>query len=177
METRDLELRAVNAAGQGLRVVYSFQTDRWQHRIDQVNNERAIPAWQSVEGSAHDDWPCSPALQDLSLETLPDGRQVIFLVGKAGTSHWSASIEAVAEPPQLIFDLACRHGATPGQLGSRYELLASDAAIQFTQSDLASTQVASVDNAFQIAPQLTPDPKPQQTTRWKYVARLGHRPG
>lgn len=169
MDARETELRAVDASGHGLRVVFTFEHDRWRHRIDQVDGEQVTTVWQSVEGTAQDDWPASPALQDLSRETLPDGRQVIFLVGKAGSSHWSASIEAVSEPPQLVFDIACRHGATPGYLGSRYVATTSAAAIAFAQSDLASTEFRQQADGMTITPALVASSKPLQTTRWKYV--------
>lgn len=169
MDARETELRAVDAAGRGLRVVFTFEHDRWRHRIDQIVGEQGTTVWRSVEGTAHDDWPASPALQDLSLETLPNGRQVIFLVGKAGSSHWSASIEAANEPPRLIFDVACRHGAAPGYLGSQYAASTSDAAIAFAKSDLASTQLTIHEQSAVVTPELASSLKPLQTTRWKYV--------
>lgn len=172
MDAREVELCALNAAGRGLRVVFTFQGDRWRHRLDDVDGETITPVWQSLEGSGHDDWPPSPALQDLSLETLPDGRQVIFLVGKAGSSHWSASIEAMPEPPQLIFDIACRHGAAPGSLGSQYTLLVTNLPIQIGKSDLETNGVTAGERSVMIAPQLESSPKPLQTTRWKYRANL-----
>ena len=62
---------------------------------------KSRPLLESIEGTATDDWPPSPPLQSLSIETLPDGRRVALLVGMAGRSHWSASIEAVASAPSL----------------------------------------------------------------------------
>jgi hypothetical protein len=42
------------------------------------------------------------------------------LVGKAGSSHWSAAIEADREVGVLRFDIACRLGDEPTFLGSSY---------------------------------------------------------
>src|SRR5688500_12794721 len=104
MASDTAQLAALDTTGDGLRVVFEKRGDRWQHRIERVRANVGEPALQSSEGGAADDWPASPPFQDLSEETLPDGRTVLFLVGRAGTSHWSASVEAAHEPPQLIFD-------------------------------------------------------------------------
>src|SRR6187401_2284712 len=74
----------------GLRVEFLWCGDRFAHVVSLADPDgEAIPLWRSEEGEAI---PCPP-LQDLSIETLPDGRRVALLVGKAGRGHWSASIE------------------------------------------------------------------------------------
>ena len=85
------------------------------------------PVSESIEGTPVDDWPPSPALQSLSFHMLPDGRQAALLVGMAGSSHWSASIEPCADEPRLRFDIACRHSRRPERLGSQYQLLDASA--------------------------------------------------
>ena len=74
---------------------------------------------ESVEGSASDDWPASPPLQNLSIEELAPGRRAALLVGMAGRSHWSASIEPVPGQAALLFDVACRTSDSDVSLGSR----------------------------------------------------------
>ena len=170
MASEEKVLAAIDSAGRGLRVVFAWTGDRWGHAIEWVDGERVTPLLKSVEGSAHDDWPASPALQDLSLEQLPDGRAVIFLVGKAGSSHWSASVEAINEPPQLIFDIACRHG-TAGELGSRYAQLANTTAVSI-QSELTGTQVTTNASSVAVLPATRDVVKALQTTRWKYRVAL-----
>src|SRR5436853_5119442 len=90
-------LETHNATGRGLRVAFTRVKDRFAHTVWLLEGDAATPLWASVEGSDADDWPASPALQQLSIETLPDGRRVALLVGMAGTSHWSLSVEPAAD--------------------------------------------------------------------------------
>ena len=76
----------------------------------------------SVEGTGHDEWPPSPALQSCSLQEIRPGQTAAFLVGMAGQSHWSASIEAVPHEGAFVFDFACRVHQAPQWLGTTYEL-------------------------------------------------------
>jgi hypothetical protein len=115
-------MEARNALGMGLRVEFERRGDRFGHVILLVMpGEEAVPLLESVEGGPSEDWPPSPPLQSLSIETLPDGRRAALLVGMAGKSHWSASIEA-ATPGEaaLVFDVACRAGSIGGQPLSTY---------------------------------------------------------
>src|SRR5439155_1224637 len=116
-------IEAYDASGSGLRVEFVWRGDRYGHMISEVGPAGVVePLLESIEGTAADQWPASPPLQTLSVEELPGERRVALLVGMAGGSHWSASIEAVAEKGELIFDIACRHAAAPVWLGSRYRL-------------------------------------------------------
>ncbi len=80
-------------------------------------------ALESIEGTPADDWPPSPALQNLNQSDLPDGSRGVLLVGMAGKSHWSAAITADAANGLLKFDIACRAGAAPDHLGSAYRII------------------------------------------------------
>lgn len=71
----------------------------------------------SVEGDVDQPWPASPALQELHVETR-GGLEIALLVGRAGTSHWSASISFTSAG--LLADIACRVSERPERLGSSY---------------------------------------------------------
>lgn len=152
------QLEALDQQGNGLRVVFEKHGDRWRHTIERVQHGLGTVALASLEGDAADDWPPSPPFQELSRETLPDGRTVLFLVGRAGTSHWSASIEAEHAPPALVFDIACRHTQRPQQLGSAYSKLAKDVALEALLGHCT---------AWSMVPEMIAQQLPG-TTRWKY---------
>lgn len=158
MATDTTQLAALDNNGHGLRVVFTRQGDRWQHVLERVEGEAVTRLLQSSEGSASDDWPASPPFQELSQETLPDGRTVLFLVGRAGTSHWSASVEAAVDPPQLVFDIACRHSQTPRQLGSAYAALYDDARLESLLGEVSEGIISPQEITTRLP----------GTTRWKY---------
>ncbi len=104
-----------------LRVRFFWQSDRYAHEISRRAMNVWHPAWMSVEGSPADDWPPSPPFQSLHIQQRDDGRTLALLVGMAGKSHWSASIEIEAESPSVLFDVACRvRDCEAGPLGSTY---------------------------------------------------------
>lgn len=115
--------------GHRLRVEFHELGDRYAHRLtvvlrEEAGNETVVPLAESVEGASDDPWPPSPPLQSLSIEELADGRMAALLVGMAGRSHWSASIDVIGvrlngEP---TFELACRFTAIPTRLCSTYRV-------------------------------------------------------
>jgi len=109
-----------------LVVEFLLRNDRYQRTVSVIDglgqNRRLL---ESIEGESGDDWPESPPLQSLHVEDRPDGRQVALLVGMAGRSHWSASIEPAIDRAELVFDIACRHSAMPAWLGSQYRRINS----------------------------------------------------
>jgi len=123
--TRQL-IRAVDDKGLGVVVEFSHKGDRFTQTICLVDGERVVPLAASVEGTDREAWPPSPPLQQLSVEMQEDV-PVALLVGMAGTSHWSLSVQAIAERRELFFDIACRVRETPLELGSRYRILVADA--------------------------------------------------
>ncbi|WP_254514022.1 hypothetical protein [Anatilimnocola floriformis] len=113
--------------GYALRVDFDRAHDRWQHRVFLVvpaNSEIVGPVLllESIEGTADDDWPISPPLQFVSIETRPKQLPVALLMGMSGDGHWSASIEQLAADQTLRFDIACRAKSRPANLGSRYRI-------------------------------------------------------
>jgi len=104
----------------GLRVVFRRLADRYAHRVELTHSEGAICLLESVEGTAEDDWPPSPPLQELHFEHRGAERQLALLVGRAGASHWSLSIELDSAAATITFDAACRVRSAAERLGSRY---------------------------------------------------------
>jgi hypothetical protein len=155
-----------------LRLMFLWRGDRFGHRIEgQIDG-----AWQvlleSIEGSPADDWPVSPALQSLHVEHRPEG-PVALLVGKAGASHWSASVEPLEAPSGFRFDIACRTGQPPRNLGSTYRFPSSAAAqllMIAPEGDASASREAPapVCTAWRIAPIEIP-PELPVTVRWRYT--------
>ena len=127
MEAREpVSLTAISAAGIGLQVRFAWREDRHAHTISLVVDDRPIAVLESVEGSSVEDWPPSPPLQQLSVEQLRPETQVGLLVGMAGKSHWSMSVEPAGDLVAFIFDVACRSRGDVEQIGSRYLLHAGE---------------------------------------------------
>ncbi len=103
-------------AGRGeLQIRFERQGDRYSHAL--FSGSSAIG--RSIEGDGHQEWPTSPPLQQLSIEDLGNG-PVGLLVGMAGRSHWSMSVEG--EDDSFVFDVACRVRGATSFLGSTYQL-------------------------------------------------------
>jgi hypothetical protein len=116
-------LTATGSSGVVLRASFVWWGDRFGHVISAaMKGKGPVAVMHSIEGDAQDAWPPSPPLQTVSLEKLADYRPVALLVGMAGQSHWSASIEVVRGQAALVFDVACRLGSLPGDLSTRYSV-------------------------------------------------------
>lgn len=182
-------------AGQALGVAFSRGTDRIGHTIGveaacDDGPARFVPLLHSVEGTSQDLWPASSALQSLSIEALPDGRRVALLVGMAGRSHWSASIEANQEQQALIFDLACRTSQTPDFLGSSYRFFPG-VELELTTAETPQAALRQGDIRLRLTTEtagpfappridcqgetivLQAIPAGQKTVRWKFRLQLG----
>ena len=112
-------LEAISEQGSGLRLTFSWIGDRFAQQVDYCGPEETIPLLTSVEGNDQAIWPPSPPLQQLTFEERPRG-PIALLIGMAGTSHWSVSVEADQARAQICFDVACRIGQPPRFLGSTY---------------------------------------------------------
>ena len=116
-------LESVAPTGQILRLVLEQAADRVSHRIEILDAAAHVLAeLRSVEGTSTDEWPSSPALQSCSLQEIRPGERAAFLVGMAGKSHFSASIEAIPQVGAFYFDFACRVQKTPPWLGTTYAM-------------------------------------------------------
>lgn len=137
MTTSETVLGAIDAQGVGVRVEFERLADRFGHVISLLQGASATPLLRSREGTGAEAWPASPPLQQLSIERREPARSVALLVGMAGASHWSASVESFPAERTLVFDVACRFGGAIQQLGSQYDLLR--ATLEFERDSLLVT--------------------------------------
>jgi hypothetical protein len=115
-------------AGVRLQLRIDRNGDRYHQVVEAVSKTATIPLLCSIDRDERDDWPPSPPLQQLLIEERPTG-PVALLVGMAGKSHWSASIECRNSHPSFHFDVACRIQRRPVRLGSSYRILAAPASL------------------------------------------------
>jgi hypothetical protein len=151
-----------------MRVAFQRIGDRIGHRIEIFSNDQWLPVLESLEGDAKDDWPKSPPLQTLHVESRPEG-PVALLVGMAGTSHWSASVAADEGQSKLTFDIACRISNEPEWIGTTYRWLVANEhplrqAIQFVT---ASAIIRNINETIEIIPE--PQQRRARTVRWVYA--------
>ncbi|SMP46889.1 hypothetical protein SAMN06265222_102191 [Neorhodopirellula lusitana] len=93
-----------------LSVAFHWRKDRYDHVIAWMEGTNNFSLFRSINGSASEDWPASPAIQQLSTETIED-RVTILGVGCSGTNHYSVSVQALdseAGVPVIQFDWAVR---------------------------------------------------------------------
>ncbi len=177
-------LESLGADGTGLRVDFDWREDRYGHQIAFVHNpEQPALLVAQLEG-ARADWPGSPPLQQISWMEATPGRRIALLVGMAGKSHWSVSVETDSDEGGLLFDVACRVHRAPEWLGSVYRCLhpvrcesrhaahfaGGDAVVRITSEPTDDGQRAALDtdgNCLTIQPALDGLSIPC-TVRWKY---------
>ena len=146
-------LQVIGHDGRGLRVVFQRQADRCAHRIEFIDGDRAFCLLTSIEGTSDQPWPPSPPLQQLSIEALSPGRQAALLLGMAGKSHWSASVECDPATVSLVFDVACRVQQRPQQLGSCYR---TDASLVESAPERVRWAIARAAVSLQLPPLTNP---------------------
>jgi hypothetical protein len=168
----------VLTASAELRAVFDHRIDRWGHRIETRREDQWIAAFSSIEGDSPDDWPPSPAFQHIHVQSVAVHGPTALLVGKAGSTHWSAAVEADREAGVLRFDIACRLNCEPEHLGSTYSLF--DVANQPALSQLR-VEIATFNDAIQrtldtsdknVSIRVSSVAVPKSSTvRWKYIVR------
>lgn len=127
MTATKLSIAALDERGEGLILEFQKLADRYAHSIVLRNSDFELSRLQSVEGTDTESWPPSPPCQQLSIEQQ-DAGDVALLVGMAGKSHWSMSVQARIDEemgPLLEFDIACRLGNGVDSidwLGSTYQV-------------------------------------------------------
>ncbi len=178
MKDRSQCLEAIGTDGLGLQVVFFRNGDRYAHRIEVLDGNVPLVLMESREGDDQDEWPLSSPLQQLSIESRPDGRQVALLVGMAGQSHWSASVTADSNERSLLFEMACRTKDSPANLSNSYHInadmqpiAANDNLIQWPQvslsSKLATLQLVASTGAIQVRARTT-EVEGLRTVQWSY---------
>jgi hypothetical protein len=120
----DQQLLALNAQGTGLGVALWRQGDRYAHALYAFGGAAETPLllMASLEGNDREPWPTSPPLQQLIVEPREAGRNVALLIGMAGSSHWSLSIDVDSIGRLIVFEAACRCSTQPTEMGSRYRV-------------------------------------------------------
>ena len=189
-------LAATASSGVTLRVAFVWWVDRFGHVISvAARNQAPATVLHSIEGDALEPWPASPPLQSVSLEQVADSRHAALLVGMAGRSHWSASVEAVPGRAALVFDVACRLGSWPANLSSRYsvqsgqvvsgpgekqreyiEVRTDGPAVRIYREDLpeAAAKFRLPESGdIVIRPAVITTGKNPTTVRWKYRVEVG----
>jgi len=155
--------------GGSLAVRFFWHHDRFAHEVAVREGDGWRAMGSSVEGSPDDEWPASPPFQSLHVEHRDDGRQVALLVGMAGKSHWSASIEIDAAVPCISFDVACRiRTIEPGPLGSTYQSSEDDHPLHIELTGrFGPAQLERHASQTRVAADATGDACPR-TVRWDY---------
>jgi hypothetical protein len=151
-----------------LRVVFRWRGDRYGHTVERRMDGTWRTLLESIEGSPDDAWPPSPALQTVHIERRPGG-PVALLVGQAGSSHWSASVDAVQDHRGLVFDLACRIMQRADRMGSAYRVLQADMSSLISFSAGSSDAVVSTHREadWTISPANVVNPP--ATAQWRYL--------
>jgi hypothetical protein len=192
-----LFVESVTTRGYRLQVDFFKLADRYGHRLsvvlrDEAGRETLVPLAESVEGTSDDPWPPSPPLQSLSIERLSERCTAALLVGMAGRSHWSASIEAKTDViGEFEFDFACRSQEMPRSLSCEYRvypgvevildpktwlLLLRSQNVLVCMKGLRGCEepevIADIHPRFRFALPVEAL-KPGKTLRWRYSAWLG----
>ncbi|MEM8913893.1 MAG: hypothetical protein AAGC97_19205 [Planctomycetota bacterium] len=99
------DIHELSTADGRLTLRFDWSNDRFAHRVTMRRSGKHVEAPEpeseflhltSIEGGSTDDFPPSPAIQQLSSEVI-EGRQMILGVGGSGTSHFSVSIQVVEQ--------------------------------------------------------------------------------
>ncbi len=167
----------------GLSIVLSRTADRFCHEVVLTTDEARV-VLASLEGTDDQAWPASPPLQELHLQPSDKGANAM-LVGRAGRSHWSASIELDRSQEAVSFDVACRASGPIERLGSGYRSLvgppvatAADERRTFLLPELqmdvlegeAHVSKEGETHVLSIVPVWTTS-SASQTVRWRYRIR------
>lgn len=93
-----------------LSIAFHWRGDRYDHVIAAVDGSKHRSLYRSVNGSVDEDWPASPAIQQLSTETI-EGKPTVLGVGCCGTTHFSVSVQSATDQrgvEAIRFDWAAR---------------------------------------------------------------------
>lgn len=161
--------------GSGLRLLFERRGDRYGHRVEPIADDGGS-AVVSVEGPADAAWPNSPPFQELHIERRGE-RRIALLVGRAGGSHWSASVQFDASGRRIEFDVACRVTGPPEALRSTYDL-PPDSRLRVVADPIdgiSARLIQSSGTTLAVAPDPPGGPWPA-TVRWRYAFTIGELP-
>jgi hypothetical protein len=152
------------------RVYFFAWQDRIAHSVE-IQQNGSSQIWESVEGNDQQDWPPSPPFQNLSIQRIRES-DVALLVGMAGKSHWSLSVDIDAERGSIRFDVACRITTDAGQLRSTYRCPSVAAVECLVVTGNAST-IRQLENHWCVEPDSVDS---SATVRWIYDFKFGAGP-
>ncbi len=162
-------LVACSSGGRRLRLDFTWRGDRYMQTLYVGDGAGAETlAWISVEGAADEAWPGSPAFQQLHVESRGE-RRVALLVGMAGTSHWSASVEPVEGRAAWLFDVACRVREAPSFLGSEYRFAQPEVGACLALQPEPPAVLFATDGERRGVAAERQAPRFPTTLRWRYV--------
>lgn len=163
----------------GWRLEFYLNAGRVAHVVHRLTAGRFVELIRSLEGPEQHVWPVSPPFQELHVQQPTCGVQAALLVGRAGRSHWSASIELVEAVDLVRFDVACRIHEQPAWLGSCYLLnqawRLADRTLLLAGETMLVAELLDVEEALgpgtpailRLAASQAAAPYPQ-TVRWQY---------
>jgi len=178
-------------SGGGLQIRFQFVDDRFAHKIAAVDGERIVPLAASCEGTPQEEWPASPALQEINTQS-PGERPMAMLMGQTVQGYWSVTVELDPQTGQAVFDVACRVKSAP-RLTSGYrtvvapttrptgslELSLGEISVEIETlptpvvaglPDLEAAELTVDGEGWRISPRNLPHEYPE-TVRWRYAVR------
>ncbi len=150
-----------------LRLRFEKQGDRYAHVIEVLDANGWTPIAQSVEGTPDQTWPTSPPWQELTQEQHATSQQIIFTVGKAGTSHWSGSFSKLTAGG-IRCEIACRTSRAPHLIGTTYHSVLNNLPEQLRITTTPETQFVRETQQFTLKPISIPLQFPA-TLVWNYM--------
>lgn len=173
-EQKPWRLVTPHRRGRGLAVEFFRAGDRYRHVIHSTFSGGREEVCESVEGGPEQAWPASPPLQQIDCLELGPDHKALLLVGMAGGSHWSATVEAgdSGVAAWICFDIACRATGRPESIGSRYDLRAAFPAFARLEVDEGRLEIEEGRIAV-IRPAFCDGPFPC-TLRWRYHIIASH---
>lgn len=169
--------------GRVLRLDFHWRGDRYAHQFFLAAAGEPLTAPSvatSVEGSADETWPASPAFQQLLVEDRGARGRVALLVGMSGSNHWSASVEPVPGQAAWLFDVACRVRELPEVSRSTYRRLNTAIGAESHDESAGSIVILpespaflreSLDGLSEVVAECR-ETKTPCTLRWRYVVAV-----
>lgn len=156
-----------------LAVEYRWADGVFRHRVRRLDaSDQQLAEWDAVMTGPHEGWPASPPIQEISLQSTPQGQSCLLGVGRAGRCHWSLSVQPWSEGRAgeggtgVLFDIACRCPESPQWLGSTYTIDSTQRLTILPQDGAAESHCGL--HLMRIEPPSVPQSYPA-TVCWRYV--------